>query len=102
MVLTLPSGIDFSVATITFDYSSSDPNMIGPGPGFAPAPGSLRIWTKTGQTVRNPLDVAGGGDYVAGNVAHTAASLGFASGTTRAGKGGQEKGSAGKGVRSRS
>ncbi len=78
IVLVLPSSLNVSAATVTFDYSSSDPGLIGPAPTFTPAPGSLRIWTLPGSSARNPASVAvAGGNYVAGGVAYSASSLGF-------------------------
>jgi hypothetical protein len=76
-------GLDFSQATIKFEYSSSDPAGVTTssdrGETIWPIPsGNLRLWKKQGS--RNPAHFTGtgsAGDYLAANQEIPAPSLGF-------------------------
>ncbi|MCX7933779.1 MAG: hypothetical protein N3A66_00795, partial [Planctomycetota bacterium] len=68
--------IDWNQAKIRFRYSASDPNatqektlppLSAEGATrvyWEPGPGMLRIWTRDGGEMRNPLPVSQGGDWV--------------------------------------
>ena len=76
-------GLDFSQATIKFEYSSSEPSGVTAssdhGETIWPIPsGNLRLWKKQGS--RNPAHYTGtgsAGDYLAANQEIAASSLGF-------------------------
>lgn len=66
------SALNPASATVTFDYSGSDPAAITPvkasdGKVIYPLPpngGAMRLWTKDGQFGRKAADIAEGGDYI--------------------------------------
>lgn len=89
----LPSGTEY---TVRFNYNASDPAEVR-GEATAPTngtmgepyqfylpPGRLRLWKKPGDQMRDPADVADGGDFVVPGVEYTAADLGVNASTGRA------------------
>jgi len=61
--------------TLRFVYSASDPLATNTAP-YRPSPGTLRLWTRAGNEVRNPKPVSSGGDFVAADE-YTAGQLGL-------------------------
>ncbi len=70
VIITLPQGIDPSVAQLIFAYAGSDPHLVsGPGNnpngGYSlPATGTLRLWDKDSSQQRKDSGIADGGDYI--------------------------------------
>ncbi|HWE98104.1 MAG TPA: hypothetical protein VG269_29430 [Tepidisphaeraceae bacterium] len=83
IVLQIPDAVDVSQMLINFDYDASDPRFVQrptaaePNIGYAPAPGSLRIWTAPGDTLRDGRPVEEGGQFVSADRIYQATGLGF-------------------------
>jgi hypothetical protein len=80
MVLRFPAGVDLSQATFRLNYDDSPPPAVT-GSGtitnpYAPGPGVLRVWKKSGSLARNGDPINAGGDWWEDNGAYTAAQLG--------------------------
>jgi hypothetical protein len=81
----LDNAVDPNVATVTFQYAGADPaevsqHQFDPFPFFA-APGSLRIWTKSGSQQRDQRSANDDGTYVVPGEAYRLSDLGGAGGT---------------------
>jgi RHS repeat-associated protein len=74
VVVGISQPTDFSQATVTFNYSGSDPMAASLS---APAAGYMRLWLKDGDQQRNGNDVNDGGDYIVPGEAYSLAALGF-------------------------
>jgi hypothetical protein len=81
LVLELTEGIDLTRAKIRFTYSATDPVAVTvDGQGLFKLPqqgGSLRIWTRPGNVLRNKDGVQNAGDFIASGVAYTPSQLRF-------------------------
>ena len=75
-------GVDFASAVIRFSYSDSDPSLLQFGDtSWDIPPGSLRIWTRDGDSERDPASVVEGGDFVAAGD-YLLSDLGISAGAT--------------------
>jgi autotransporter-associated beta strand protein len=83
VVVQMFQPVNFQTATITFNYSGSDP--MG-ATASAPAPGYMRLWLKDGTQQRNGTDVSAGGDYIEPGVSYLASQLGFTGNLTDGGE----------------
>ncbi len=80
MRLVIPSGMDASQITFSYDASPPHEMLISHDPSeapYMPAPGLLRIWRKDGSELRNMASVADGGDYIAPNYVYDASDFGL-------------------------
>jgi hypothetical protein len=79
IIVEIPQLSDFESGQIQFVYDDSDPagvivNQTQPWLTQA-ASGSLRLWTKSGELVRNSASINSGGDYIASGTSIDLASL---------------------------
>jgi hypothetical protein len=86
MVIEIPGHVDLKTATLKFEYAGSDPKAVqrvnvgdpeDPEYEYTAAPGTYRLWRKSGNELRSPEGITSNGDYITPNEKIGPIQLGF-------------------------